>query len=95
MATTHPIELITTDDNIRNGQPCIIGTQVRVLDIALAKLAHAQEPEGIATWYDLTLAQVYAGLAYYYQHKLEIDAHIRESMKQARQMKEQGVGKRH
>lgn len=95
MGTRHIIDLIASDENIRNGQPCIAGTGVRVMDIALAKIAHGQEAEGIAEWYDLSLPQVYAGLAYYYEHKTEIDAAIRTQMKQAREMKEQGIGKRH
>ena len=32
----------------------------------------------IATEYDLTLADVYAALAYYYHHQLEIDELIKE-----------------
>ena len=95
MVTRHIIDLIVSDENIRKGQPCIAGTQVRVMDIALAKIAHGQDADGIAEWYDLSLPQVYAGLAYYYEYKSETDADIREQMKQARQMKEQGIGKRH
>lgn len=95
MVTRHIIDLIISDKAIRNGQACIAGTQVRVIDIALAKIAHAQDADGIAEWYDLSLPQVYAGLAYYYEHKSEVDADIREQMKQSREMKEQGIGRRH
>ena len=95
MVTRHIIDLIESDENIRSGQPCIAGTGVRVLDIALAKIAHAQDAEGIAEWYDLSLPQVYAGLAYYYEHKSDIDTDIREQMKQARKLKDEGIGKRH
>lgn len=35
-------------------------------------------PEQIADDYDLTRAEVYAGLAYYYDHQDEIDAQLRE-----------------
>lgn len=95
MVTRHIIDLIVSDDRVRNGQPCIAGTGVRVLDIALAKIAHAQDADGIAQWYDLSLPQVYAGLAYYYDNQAEIDAEIRHQMQLAREMKEQGIGKRH
>ncbi|GAB5494149.1 MAG: DUF433 domain-containing protein [Phototrophicaceae bacterium] len=95
MVTRHIIDLIVSDDTIRNGQPCVAGTGVRVLDIALAKIAHAQDAEGIAEWYDLSLPQVYAGLAYYYDNQAEIDSEIRRQMQLAREMKEQGIGKRH
>ncbi|MEL7434614.1 MAG: DUF433 domain-containing protein [Chloroflexota bacterium] len=87
MTTRHIIDLITSDEKVRNGQPCIAGTGVRVMDIALAKIAHGQDADGIAEWYDLTLPQVYAGIAYYYQHKAEIDKTIRKNMKEARELK--------
>jgi len=95
MATRHIIDLITSDEKVRNGQPCIAGTGVRVMDIALAKIAHGQDADGIAEWYDLTLPQVYAGLAYYYQHKAETDETIRQNMKEARELKAKNGGKRH
>jgi uncharacterized protein (DUF433 family) len=95
MVVRHQLDLIVSDENIRNGQPCVEGTGVRVMDIALAKIAHAQDAEGIAEWYDLSLPQVYAALAYYYEHKEAMDTEIRQQMKQARELKEKGVGKRH
>ena len=95
MVTRHVIDLITSDPNIRNGQPCIAGTGVRVIDVALAKIAHGQEAEGIAEWYDLTLPQVYAALAYYYENKETVDTAIRQQMKTARELKEQRLGSRH
>jgi hypothetical protein len=36
-------------------------------------------PDEIATEYDLTLAEVYAALAYYFDHRAEIDQSITES----------------
>jgi uncharacterized protein (DUF433 family) len=95
MVTRHQIDLIVSDEKIRNGQACIEGTGVRVLDVALAKIAHGQDAEGIAEWYDLSLPQVYAALAYYYEHKEALDSDIRQQMKQARDLKERRVGKRH
>jgi uncharacterized protein (DUF433 family) len=95
MTTRHIIDLITSDPQIRNGQPCIAGTGVRVMDVALAKIAHGQDAEGIAEWYDLTLPQDYAALAYYYDNKETIDAIIRQQMKTARELKAQRLGSRH
>ncbi len=76
-ATILSIDLIASDPNVRGGRPCIAGTGVRVLDIAAAMIFHDQTPDDIATAYDLSLAQVYAALAYYYAHKADIDADIR------------------
>jgi len=43
----------------------------------------------------LTLPQVYAALAYYYDYKDEIDASIKERRQLAAAMKEKRVGSRH
>lgn len=61
--------------SIRGLQPAIErnGFKVRVLaGIHLAGFS----AEEIADEYDLTRAEVYAGLAYYYDHKDEIDAQL-------------------
>jgi uncharacterized protein (DUF433 family) len=95
METTLSINLIATNPKVRSGRPYIIGTTITVADIAIAKIFHRQEPEEIADNYNLTLPQVYAALAYYYEHKAEIDASIQERRKLAEEMKEQRVGSRH
>lgn len=43
-------------------------------DIAIAKIFHQQDADSIADDHNLTLVQVYAALAYYYEHKAAIDA---------------------
>lgn len=95
MQTTLSIDLIATNPDIRGGRPYIIGTTITVADIAIAKIFHRQEPEEIADNYALRLPQVYAALAYYYEHKAEIDASIQDRRKLAEQMKEQRIGSRH
>ena len=91
MATILSIDLITSDPKVRGGRPCIAGTGLRVLDIAAAKIFHDQTPDDIAAAYAIPLAQVYAALAYYYEHKDEIDADMREQIALAREYKEKGV----
>jgi uncharacterized protein (DUF433 family) len=78
MITVLSIDLIASDPAVRGGRPCIAGTGIRVMDLAAAKVFHYQTPDDLATAYDLSLAQVYAALAYYYDHKAEIDTDIRE-----------------
>lgn len=95
MSTIQSIDLIATDPNVRSGRPFVMGTSVTVADIAIAKVYHRHEPDAIALSYDLTLPQVYAALAYYYAHKTEIDADIRERQIIAETMKENRVGSRH
>ena len=70
MATVLSIDLITSDPAVRRGRPCVAGTGIRVMDIAAAMLFHDQTPDQIAAAYELSLAQVYAALAYYYATKL-------------------------
>ncbi len=64
------------------GKACIAGTRIRVLDIVGLK-RRGFEPEEMLRMYavPLTLAQVHAALAYYYDHPEEIDASIREGRK--------------
>ena len=95
METTLSITLIAANPDVRGGRPYLIGTTITVADIAIAKIFHRQEPEEIADDYRLTLPQVYAALAHYYEHKAEIDASIQERRALAAEMKEQRVGSRH
>ncbi|MEW6580731.1 MAG: DUF433 domain-containing protein [Chloroflexota bacterium] len=94
MATIHSINLIASDPDVRGGRPCIAGTGIRVLDVVTVMLFHDQTPAEIAEAYALTLAQVHAALAYYYEHKAEIDADIREQIAKAEEFKEKRVGSR-
>ena len=89
------INLISTDPSVRDGRPCVAGTSIEVSVIVIAKIMQESEPDQIAADYDLSLAQVYAALAYYYDNKTAIDASINERRQLAQQMKEQRVGSRH
>ena len=42
----------------------------------------------IATDYELRLAEVYAALAYYFDHREEVDARIREGVKLIEELKQ-------
>ena len=95
MDTILSIDLISTNPAIRHGRPVIIGTGITVSDIAIAKIFHTKDADEIAEWYGLSLPQVYAALSYYYDHKVEIDADIRQRESNADAMKEKRVGSRH
>ena len=62
--------------DVRGGRPHIAGTRMTVADIALMYLHLGQSLEEIAGTYDLLLAAVYAAIAYYYDHRAEIDQSI-------------------
>ena len=95
METIQSINLIAINPKIRSGRPYIVGTTLTVADVAIAKVFHMLDADGIADHYDLSLPQVYAALAYYYEHKSEIDESITERRKLAEEMKEKRVGSRH
>lgn len=86
------IQVIAINPKVRNGRPFIIGTSVMVTDVAMAKNYHNQDADGIADWYGLTLPQVYGALAYYYEHKAELDQTIRAQIKRGEEFKEKRIG---
>ncbi|HXB22042.1 MAG TPA: DUF433 domain-containing protein [Candidatus Solibacter sp.] len=60
-----------------SGVAWIDNTRVKVIEVALDKLVHGSSPEEIHFQYPhLSLAQVHAALAYYYDHQSELDAEI-------------------
>jgi len=59
-----------------SGRPCIAGTRVRVMDIVGAYRAGVSDEE-LQEYFSsrtLTLSEIHAALAYYYDHREEIDA---------------------
>ena len=94
-STIQSINLISVDPTIRKGRPCIAGTSIEVSVVVVAKIVHGLEPDEIAADYGLSLAQVYAALAYYYENKQAIDASIHERRQLAQRMKDQRVGSHH
>lgn len=61
---------------VRGGRPHIVGTRITVADIVIMHLRLGRSLEEIAGKYDLELAEVYAAMAYYYDHRSEIDGRI-------------------
>jgi uncharacterized protein (DUF433 family) len=74
--TTTEYAHIVCTPGIVAGEPRIADTRIRVRDVVLARDNQAVTPEEIvATIYpQLSLAQVYAALAYYEDHRSEVDA---------------------
>jgi len=72
------------------GQPCLEGTRIRVLDIAIEYDRLGRSPDQIAESHPgLFLAQIHAALAYYYEHMQEIDQSIRAERELAEQIQSQ------
>ena len=92
MNVVQSIDLITKNPTVRGGRPCVAGTGLRVTDLVMAHLFHKRTPDEVAADYAISLAQVYASLAYYYQHKTELDEDIQQQILRARNAKENMIG---
>jgi len=72
---------------VRSGKPRIAGTRICVSDVVLWT-EQGRSPEEIVTDFpQLTMADVYAALAYYHDHRAAIDEQIRQSEAFAEAMK--------
>lgn len=67
------------------GRAWIGGTTVKVIDVALDHLANGWSPEEIQYQHygALSLAQIYAALSYYHDHRPEFDAEIQGQLQEA------------
>ena len=61
---------------IRGGRPRIAGRRISVDDVVIMHLHLGQSVQEIAARYQLSFSDVHAALAYYYDHKQEIDGLI-------------------
>lgn len=71
----------TTNSHIHldeRGVAWIDDTNIKVIEVAEEKRAHGETPETIVAHHagTLSLAQVYAALAYYYDHQQAFDAEM-------------------
>jgi uncharacterized protein (DUF433 family) len=67
---------------VSGGKPRIAGHRIRVMDIVLWHTKLGWSPDEIVSQFpQLTLADVYAALTYYWDHKNDIEADIRSAEK--------------
>ena len=77
---------ISKDPAVCGGKACIVSSRIRVLDIACASEHLALTPDEICDQYpELTLAQVHSALAYYYDHRDEVQRDIESDREAADQ----------
>lgn len=72
------IQQIETSSDVRGGKPRISGTRITVEDVAEMNLKLGMSLIEIAGIYNLSLAQVYAAMAYYFEHREDIEGRIAE-----------------
>jgi uncharacterized protein (DUF433 family) len=66
-----------------DGSAYIAGTKTKVEEIVLDHLAHGWDATEIHRQHPhLSLAEIYSALAYYYDHRSEVDAMIEDGLRQ-------------
>ena len=73
-------ETITSYEHVQidtQGAPIIAGTNMKVVELVMAQMAHGWSPEELHFQHPyLSLGQIHSTLAYYWDHKDELDADI-------------------
>ena len=71
------------------GVPVIRGTRFKVIHLVMAVQAYGWSPEELHIQYPhLSMAQIHSALAYYWDHKEDLDADIASREEYANQMRE-------
>lgn len=69
---------VTRTAGVCGGRPCVAGTRIRVWDVVCWGEGGRSPEEIVRDWPQLTLADVHAAMAYYYDHLAEIEAEVAE-----------------
>lgn len=89
MTTVSLDKHIEITDGICGGKPRIAGHRITVKDVVVWHELFGKSADEIATDNNLTLSDVYAALAYYFNHRVEIDQQIEEGKIFVAQMKQE------
>ncbi len=80
MASSAPFDvgtLIEATPGVSGGRPCLAGTGMPVLQVAVLYLEGATAAEILDRYRHLDLARIHAGIAYYLANKAGFDAELR------------------
>ena len=70
------------------GVPQIEGANTKVIELVLAHKAHGMSPEELAYQLPhLTMGQIHSALAYYWDHKEELDSDIRRRYEEVERLR--------
>ena len=89
MTTKTLDEHIVMTPGVKGGQPRIAGHRITVQNIVIWHEWMGQTVDEIANDYNLSIADVYAALAYYHDHREEIDKNIRDDEEFVEAMKKE------
>ena len=79
---------IVSTPGVLGGKPRLAGHRISVQDVAIWHERMGLSVDEIATNYDLSLAEVYAALAYYFDHREEIDDRSRRGAAMIEELKQ-------
>jgi uncharacterized protein (DUF433 family) len=68
-----PKQHVASTPGVCGGRPCIVGTRIRVVDIAVRSQSGMSPDEILNDFPHLTLGDVYAALSYYCDNQKTID----------------------
>lgn len=69
--------------------PVILGSTMKVIELVLAHLAYGWSPEELYFQFPyLTLGQIYSALAYYWDHREELDQDIEKRLSSVDQLQQ-------
>jgi uncharacterized protein (DUF433 family) len=74
-------KLIEVVAEVRGGKPCLAGHRISVSDIAIWHYRQGMSAEQIAATYNVEVSKVYAALAYYGEHREDVDRQIEADKK--------------
>src|SRR5437016_9008017 len=73
-----------------NGVAWVGDTNIKVIEVAIDKIAHGSSPEEMHFQYPhLSLAQIHAALAHYYDHQAAYDAEIAQQLREVDELRKQ------
>ena len=84
---------IESTPGIAGGKPRIAGHRITVENIVIWHERMGKSADEIATEYALSLADIYAALAYYFDHRVEIDQGIQGSATFAEALRQRSPSK--
>ena len=70
---------IEATPGVAGGRPRVAGRRITVADVAVWHERLRLSPDEISAGYDLSLAEVHAALAYYFDHREEVDRSLSDA----------------
>lgn len=84
-----PKQHVTSTPGVCGGKPCIVGTRIRVWDIAVLAQAGESTDEILLAYPHLTLSDVHAALSYYYDNQTAIDQQAEDDAQFVEQLRDE------